>query len=59
MSGEAVERAAAEAPDMTIRVTGRVHRELLTIQYRRRMAGEYVSLSEIIGQLLAERPVKP
>lgn len=40
------------APDQSIRVTGRVHRRLLTLQYERKMAGESVSFSEIIEQLL-------
>ena len=40
------------APDMSIRVAGRVHRRLLTLQYERKMAGESVSLSEIIEHLL-------
>ena len=39
-------------PDRSIRVSGWVHRKLLAIQYQRKMAGESVSFSEIIGQLL-------
>ena len=45
------------APGMTgratsIRVAWVVHRRLLTIQYQRKMAGESLTVSEIIGQLL-------
>lgn len=36
----------------TVRVAPRVHRKLLTLQYQRKMAGESVSLSEIIEQAL-------
>ena len=51
-AGPDQDRAAAEAPDMTVRVTGKVHRQLLTLQYRRKMAGESISFSDIIEQLL-------
>jgi hypothetical protein len=40
---------------LTVKVTPAVHRELLTLQYHRKMAGEQVSMSDIIKQLLAER----
>ena len=38
--------------DMTARLSAGVYRRLLAIQYERKMAGESVSFSEIIGQLL-------
>ena len=56
MSEEAPERAASLP---AVRVTADVRRRLLTIQYQRKMAGETVTLSDIIAELLAAQPVKP
>ena len=50
MSEEAVERAPE--PDVSVRVAAAVHRELLTIQYQRRMRREPSSLSDVIEHLL-------
>jgi hypothetical protein len=36
----------------SVRVTAKVHRRLLTIQYARKMAGVSVSLTDIIDQAL-------
>lgn len=46
------DQAPADEKDQTARLSGKVHRRLLTIQYQRKMAGENLSFSEIIGQLL-------
>ena len=43
---------AAAADGATARLSSKVHRRLLTIQYQRKMAGESVSFSEIIEELL-------
>lgn len=55
---EAAEQERPE-PDVSVRVAASVHRELLTIQYQRRMRREYVSLSDIIAEKLAAQPVQP
>lgn len=46
------EQATETDKDGTVRVSSKVHRRLLTIQYQRRMAGEALSFSEIIDQAL-------
>ena len=51
-AGPDQERTSTEAGGPTCRLSQVVYRKLLTIQYERRMAGESVSFSEIIGQLL-------
>lgn len=53
---EAPEQAASVP---AVKVTADVRRRLLTIQYQRKMAGEILSLSDIIAELLAAQPVKP
>ena len=49
---EQEQETAIKTEAFTVRVTREVHRQLLTLQYQRKMAGEFVSFSEIIGQLL-------
>ena len=52
MSEAQQERTVTEAGGPTARLAADVHKRLLTIQYERRMAGAYVSLSDIIRELL-------
>ena len=51
-AGPDQDQAPAETGPTSIRIAGTVWRRLLAIQYERKMAGESVSFSEIIGQLL-------
>lgn len=46
------ETRAVTTDGATCRLTADVHRRLLTIQYQQKMAGTFVSFSEIIEQLL-------
>ena len=54
MSEQAAEKTPATA-FRTVVVTPEVHRELLTRQYQRKMAGEQVSFNDLIVELLADR----
>jgi hypothetical protein len=54
VEGEVVteQKVAVREGDQGIRVTKEVHQLLLTIQYRRKMAGESVSFNDIIRRAL-------
>lgn len=61
MSGEPQQATLKSSADASIRVSAEARRRLLTIQYARKMAGQRVSLNDIVeeGLDLLERAGVP